>query len=272
MKYNLFLIAAAMAAALSMVSCKNNNKSQGPTQEDVQEMKQALADSVLAKIDECYEQFINYSNNADIFSIIKLEDEEIIVKPDYLLDPSEASNFVTREQKINALAIYDMEYYLRLLYDMPTDEVKEVVASLAVELNHPIDGDFLTSDKLVSELISEEYRVCRERGELTYFWQFENAILCETDYLLAMNPDLFLSRISEDNLIAYNEQWHSIYRAIWALAPYDYEIDQIAQSYTCKNDDDYFSGYGDFAMLDIAIKTYKSDKYHFIERRNALLR
>jgi len=66
MKNTHILIAVAMVAALSMVSCKNNKKaeSQEPTQEEVQEMKQALADSVLAEIDAIAEKLYDASSKS----------------------------------------------------------------------------------------------------------------------------------------------------------------------------------------------------------------
>jgi len=274
MKKSLIHIAVAMVAALTVVSCKNNRKAQvqEPTQEEIQEQKLALTDSVLAKIDEYAEQYIKYSDDGDFFEIIELTDEDKQVKPDYLLDPNEAAKFVTKNQKVNSLAIYVMEYCVRLLYDMPTDEVKKVIAKLAIDLNHPIDGDFLTSDRMASDYIREEYKVCKERGDVAYFWQFENAILREIDYLIANNTELYLSKISEENLASYNEQWHSIYQAVWALAPFDSEMALIYQSFEVKNEDEFADGVATYYPdIETTVKTYKSDVYHSIEKRNALL-
>ncbi len=105
---NNILIALAMLAVLTMVSCKNNNKkaqSQDPTQEEVQEMKQALADSVLAEIDAFVDEYIDASSKSFKIRDLELTENEKSVRPDYLLDPSVANNLVTRSQKINALVI-----------------------------------------------------------------------------------------------------------------------------------------------------------------------
>jgi len=273
MKKSLIFIAVAMVATLLMVSCKNNKKAKEPTSEEVQAQKVALADSVLAKIDEYAQQYIKYSDDADFVWIIKLTDEEKMVKPDYLLDPAEVSNFVTKTQKVNALAIYDMEYYLRLLYDMPVNDVKEVIAKLAVELNHPIDGDFLTSDRPTSDFIREEYNVCKERGELAYFWQFQNAIIRETDFLLAKNPELFINKVGDENLNAYGIQWASFKNAIRTLAPYDEEIAIIYDIFdsAAKNMSNEEVNQTYYGSRELIIDSYKNNLFDCIGKRNALL-
>jgi len=84
-----------------MVSCKNNNKktqSKNPSQEEVQEMKQALADSVLAEIDAFADQYSDAASKAFRLQAMELTDDEKQVKPDYLLDPSLVSKFVTKSQ------------------------------------------------------------------------------------------------------------------------------------------------------------------------------
>jgi len=54
----------------------------------------------------------------------------------------------------------------------------------------------------LSEKIKKEYEACRERGDLAYFWQFQYAIMIETGYIIAHNPELFFSKITE-------EQWQA---------------------------------------------------------------
>jgi len=274
MKKSLIPIAVAMVAALTVVSCKNNRKAQvqEPTQEEIQEMKLALADSVLAKIDEYVEQYIKYSDEGYLFDLIELTDAEKLVKPDYLLDPSEASKFVTKKQKVSALAIYGVEYAVRSMYDMPTDDVIKVIAQLAVDVNHPIADMENALNKPASEVVRNEYKVCKERGDLAYFWQFQNAIMRETDYLFAKNPELFWGKIGEENLKAGTEQWYNFDCAIWALAPYDEEINIIAQTLISKSEDDITNiNQVDYSSIEKCIETYKSDKFDFIARRNALL-
>jgi len=277
MKTNHILIALTIIAALSMVSCKNNNKkaqSQEPTQEEVQEMKQALADSVLAEIDAFADKFFIASGNSFRLAKINLSEEEKMIKPDCLLEPSVANTLTTKSQKINALAIYFTDLTVRIIYDMPLDKTKEVIAKLAAEINHPIDNDYLTDfDILPSEKVKKEYEECRERGDLAYFWQFQNAIVIEVNYLLAQNPELFFSKIADDQWQSYIEKIHDKTLAMRALAQHDEDMSGILQQISDNGNIAYTNGEFKNATgtISSAIEFYKNNKDKFIARRNALL-
>jgi len=118
-----------------MVSCKNNKKSQNqePTPEEIQAQKVALADSVLVQIDAIYENFQKASEESFKIGELILTEEESMIKPDYLLEPSFANTLVTKSQKVNALGIYLMDLAARIIYDMPLDETKEVITSICPE-------------------------------------------------------------------------------------------------------------------------------------------
>jgi len=243
MKKSYIFIALTMVAVLTMVSCKNNKKAnnQEPTQEEVQGMKQALADTVLAKIDEFVEQYWDNYSKSFRFRTLELTEAEKLVKPDYLLDPSVANTLVTKTQKVNALAIYEMEQAIRKIYDMPCNDVEEVIARLIVDLNCPLTIEDLVSESPVSEKIKSYYNACKERGDLALFWQLEEAIGTETDYLLAQNPNLFFSKMTEEQWKSfYNVRWFC-YKSVDELAKYDEEMASLQKfmhkEWTISNDD-----------------------------------
>jgi len=160
MKRTLTLITCAAVCCAMMVSCKNA-KTAEPTQEEIQAQKQALADSVLAQIDAIADEYFVVSESAFRIPEFKLSEEEKMVKPDYLLEPSFANTLVTKSQKVNAMAIYIVELAIRKIYDIPMDEAKEVIAKLAVELNYEVPYDDIANLPR-----SEERRVgkeCRSR-------------------------------------------------------------------------------------------------------------
>jgi len=267
------LIALAMVAAISVVSCKCcSKKSQEPTQEEIQLQKQALADSVLAEIDALVDQFAKESSNSYRIRTFELTEEEKMVKPDYLLDPSEAKNFVTKSQKMNALAIYGIECTVRRLYDMPCEEVLEVLAKLAAEVNFPVDMDFQRSDAPVSEKVKKCYEAFKERGEIADFWQYHNAILVEKGYLVAQNPDLFFSRITEEQWQSKSAARKTWLKAIEKLAPYDPEMAQLLE---WRNKNRIYKSDEQRDMNNISLKSAKefriASKDKYIARRNALL-
>jgi len=190
-----FTLFAVMAICFAMmVSCKN--KTNEPAPEEIEAQKVALADSVLAEIDSLSEQYFDASTKSFKLKEVELTEDEKLVKPDYLLDPSVADTLITKVQKVNALAIYSVELGIRKMYDMPTEEIKEVLLKLAADVNHPIDVDFLISNATSSEKLKKEYEVCKERGDIAYFWQFEEAVITEIEYVIAQNPELFINKIS----------------------------------------------------------------------------
>ncbi len=272
MKTNYILIALAMIAALTMVSCKNSNKkaqSQEPTQEEVQEMKQALADSVLTYIDAIADEYFVASENTFRIPNFELSEEEKMVKPDFLLEPSFANTLVTKSQKINALGIYLIDLAARIIYDMPLDETKEVITKLAVELNLDANTDF---EMPLSEKIKKEYENSKARGELAYFWQFENAIIAETGYILAQNPELFFSHITEEQWQQYLKRTDEKNKAMRELARYDEEMATVWEIFSQNSP---VSSPEELSKVSASIESEKqfriANKDKFIAKRNALL-
>jgi len=271
MKRTISLIALAAICSAMMVSCKN--KQSEPTSEDIQAQKVALADSVLAKIDAIAEQYIINGDASDIMNLITLSDEEKMVKPDYLLDPSEVNNFITKSQQVNALGIYSMDYYILKIYDMPTDAMQEAITKLVAELNFPFEQGFLSQFSSASEMLREEYRLFKERGEICYFWQLIGASLSETEYIISHNPELFCKNLTNEANAAYNTQWEYYYETIEQLAPYDEGINTIyklfVEWYGDETDIDVDEG---FETVESSIASIKEDFDNCVEYRNNLLK
>jgi len=266
-----FLALVAICCAM-MVSCKNNKQSE-PTPEEIQAQKVALADSVLAEIDAIANEYMLVSDNAFRIVNYELTEEEKMVKPDYLLDPSFASTLVTKSQKVNALAIFLTDLTVRKIYDMPLDETKEVIAKLAVEINHPIDINVSSDFEIpISEKIKKEYEACKERGDLDYFWQFQYATIAEVSYVLSQNPELFFSKITEDQMDGFQKRWVKILGALIELAQYDETMSDIYSKFqSTRVSKSVEDAKIIFASMDAIKDTYSSNKDKFTNMRNALL-
>jgi len=223
MKRTLNLLAVVAICSALMVSCKNT-KTTEPTPEEIQAQKVALADSVLAQIDELAEKLSDAMSNSFYLSELQLNDAERLIKPDYLLDLSLANTLVTKSQKINALAMYVVDYAARVAFDMPGDEAKEVISKLGVDINHPIDLNYSTTGTPLSELIKRDYKNSKENEELAIFWQFQYAIIVETIYIISHNVDLFFSQITEDQWQSLFQKFEANRAAIEILAEYDLDM------------------------------------------------
>jgi len=271
MKRTLTLIACVAICSAIFVSCKST-KTTEPTPEEIQAQKQALADSVLADIDALAEQFYDASSNSFRVKTMELTDAEKLVKPDYLLDPAIASTFITKNQKVNALGIYVTDRGVRKLYGMPCEEVDEVIAKLAAEVNFPVDLDLAMGYGPVSEKIKKMYELFKEQGSLPLFWQYYNAVYVEYDYFLAKNPELFFSRITEEQFQAYHTMIVSRIKAIEELAQYDEEMAQLWE-WRNKNrvhaSDEERDNY--FKSVELTKQYIAANGDKFIAKRNSLL-
>jgi len=273
MKKTHLLIALAMIAVLPFVSCKNNNKkAQEPAAEEVQAQKQALADSVLADIDEIAKKFSEATTQSFRMSSLALTDAEKGVKPDYLLDPALADTFVTRNQKINALAIYMANIGVRKLYEMPLEDTKNAALKLAAELNFPLDMEFMASNVPTSEKVMKIYDTCKNNGDLALFWQLEYVLLAEVSYNLSCNPDLYLSKITEEQWQAFNVRKKTRIQAMEKLAEYDEEMAKFFELWqgvrvTASDEESQQKN----QTIESAKEYYKTHKDKYAAKRNALL-
>jgi len=273
MKKTHLLIAIAMIAALPFVSCKNNNKkAQEPAAEEVQAQKQALADSVLADIDEFEKIYVAATAQSFRIRSLELTDAEKSVKPDYLLDPALADTFLTRSQKINALAIYLTDWAVLELFEMPVEDTKNAMYKLAADINFPVDIDFVTSNEPTSEKTKKIYEACKNSGDLALFWQFEYMLVSEVSYVLSCNPDLYLSKITEEQWQAFNARKKARRDAVNELAKYDEEMAKLVEirkeSRVTSSDEERDAKN---QSIQTAIEFYKINKDKYAAKRNGFL-
>ncbi len=271
MKRTLLYVATATICLATMLSCKN--KTNELTQEQVQEQKLAVADSVLSLIDTLEIEFVNKSDNGfRVSDLFALTDAEKLVKPDYLLDPSAANTLFTRRQKINALAYYTLEYGIREAYGMPLDDVNKAITKLSVDVDVPIDLDYLRSDAAESLKVQRVYEMCREKGDIAAFWQYQCAFIFHTDYIIACNPKLYIPKISEEGLQQFNHRLEYVTNAATALAPYDKDMESLLleiKSWDLLVDETEWDEA--FASDISTAQFYIKNKKAIIERRNRMI-
>jgi len=273
MKRTLTLFACVAVCCAMMVSCKNRKITE-PTSEEIQAQKVALADSVLAEIDNYVDEFItDYGNCYGLRAAsFELTEAEKLVKPDYLLEPSMVNEFVTKTQKANALTIYIVELGVREMYGMPLDETKEAITKLAIDVNFPFDADQYEADVPLSERIKAEYEKCKESGDVAFFWQFQSVITLETGYIVSQNPVLFFNKITEEQWQAYVKMVNETNNVMRELAKYDKEMADVLEMF---NQNRLVPSDGEWAMINTSIESAKqfnlAQKDKFIAKRDALL-
>ena len=129
--------------------------------------------------------------------VITLSEEEMKVKPDYLLDPNISEKATTLAEKYRMLSALQIDKEIAELYEMPTTEYENRIASLFVDINDPsfkaIEGN---SD--VYETTQELYNAMNENGRINYFWQIVSTALVEQLYVVSQNTDKFLAAFDDE--------------------------------------------------------------------------
>ncbi len=263
---HLILLAASAVALFNFVSCRNAGKtdSQKPSEQD--STKVELAQEVLSYIDSLAGFYAataeNYEQSAPAFTA-GLTDREKMVKPEYLLDPRMANQLITRNQKINALAILITERPIRLAYGLPVDATDEAMAKLAADLHHSVPFDNIR-DKSASDCIREHYEDCRSNGDLAYFWKFTFALQCNLIYLISENCDRFFDNVTDEQYDIFFQRWASTLKAAKLIAEYDSEMAGMMDIY-----DKYSFIHNDEALAGERYGTRSAARENTAKRRDA---
>ncbi|MBQ0086240.1 MAG: hypothetical protein KBS72_00950 [Bacteroidales bacterium] len=276
MKKSFLLISLVWVAALT-ISCKNT-KNAGSNEESfdaatLEAAKVELADDVLNTLENLAAGYIDAADKMHFDNLLtdNLTEKEKMVTPDYLLDPSVASNMLTRLQKTNALAILVTEYPIRIAYGMPVGQSKEAIAKLVVDLNHPIDLDGETSGAPIAERTKQLYENCKERGELNYFWQFAFACQSSLLYLISNNPDKFFNSIDETSYQNFGKHIKTCLEALKIYAQYDAEIASVLAFWESNGTSLSEADYQAATSKEGARKIFSERKENLAQLRNSLL-
>ena len=276
MKKSFLLISLVLVAALT-ISCKNT-KNAGNNEESfdaaaLEAAKVELADDVLNTLENLAAGYIDAADKMHFDNLLtdNLTEKEKMVTPDYLLDPSVASNMLTRLQKTNALAILVTEYPVRIAYGMPVDPSKEAIAKLVVDLNHPINLEGETSGAPIAERTKQLYESCKERGELNYFWQFAFACQSSLLYLISNNPDKFFNSIDETSYQNFDKHIKTCLEALKIYAQYDAETASILAFWESNGISLSEADYQAVTAKEDARKVFSERKENLAQLRNSLL-
>jgi len=277
MKRHPYLLTLLALAAILTSSCKNTGKTpkvpKEPeiTAEALAATKAALSQDVLASIDTLALDLVSQYENFGTPLHLKLTDDERYVQPEYLLDPAVVNNLVTKNQKANALAVLFVERMVRLEYGMPLTETEAAISKLAIDLNHPVNADEL-KNLSPHEVAKREYEICKERGDLSYFWMFNNGIYNELLYLMSQDPAVYLRDVTEEEWAAFQKVSSDRYQAISTLAQHDKDfarIQAVIDNYSLMTDDELRES---AISLSRARKLYYANKDIFAQRRAEFLK
>lgn len=142
-----------------------------------------------------------------------LTEKEKMVKPDYLIQPSQVGKLVTLSQKYHVSAMLAVDMVVANLYDMPLVDMKEAMAKLLLDLNDDAFNNFANtpwhdletaSDAMVM-MIEDEYAAGREN----FYWEAVAASFIEQLYVITRDVDKFMPMFTDESV--YNFTYNFVY-------------------------------------------------------------
>lgn len=232
-----FVILAATALVVAFASC-GGNKSQG-TEESADSAQvfeqQQIEASVKMHIDSLVSQMGEKKFQTLTEKLQKgdvaLSEDEIKVKPDYLLDPAISNDLLTAAQKYAGMVMLRVDQEVAAFYKMDTAPYGEAVAKLAAEIDDPAykvattaaeDADFAT-------LAEDMYKAEEDAGRINFFWIGTCAGMVEDLYIMSQNIDKYLDNYTDDQVSAITFHLICILDALDRLSVYDSQIVGITE-------------------------------------------
>jgi len=233
---------AAAAAAMVMVSCGGGKTAQDTeTRDSLISFEQSqIEQKIMVELDSVASLWTKLNPVEGIFENgkIQLSEDELKVKPDYLLDLSCVNDLSLLSQKYRALGMLIVDKKVAKLYNMDEEGYKSALTKLATDVNDPaIQLMANPTPEDVQKFYDEE----RENGRINFFWEASAAAIMENLYVIVQNTEKFLPalddqaasdltyhiallKISLDDLAAYDE---NIRNLDTILAPLD-ELNAIS--------------------------------------------
>lgn len=232
----IFSFFAAAAMAVMLASC-GGKTAQNTTEED--STKTFEQEQIEAAIKMHLDSMVVAMGDKDLKPLNKkikdgdftLSDEEIKVKPDYLLDPAMANDLVTAAQKYAGLVMlaYDMD--VAELYKMDTADYKEAVMKLGADLNDPAFKIAQEADgKDFGKTLNDMYKAEADAGRINFYWIGSCAATVETIYIMSQNIDKFLGGYTDDQVANVTFRLICILDALDRLSVYDPQIPGLAEA------------------------------------------
>lgn len=231
MKHLTFLLAAISIVLFSACGNNQGKKKEAKDTKAVSTAEQYLTADLKIKMDSLVASMsqlgvIPMVADAQNGKIV-LTAKEKMVKPNYLLPLSKATDAVTLTQKYRAIMMYRIDMAVAELYDMPTSEYEEVLGKLIVGVDNPaFTSDFRASlkDGNMSEQISKFYDAELEKGTVNFFWEGAVAGIVEQIFIMTKNIDKFIVCFDDESASEVTYRFILVHDAIESLIQYHPEM------------------------------------------------
>jgi hypothetical protein len=226
-------ILAVAFAAMTFAACGGNKNAQNAEQTD--SVKSFEQEQIEASIKMHFDSLASELGKLKQLPIVQkdgtitLNEEEKLVKPDYLLDLAAADNAMTLSEKYRVLSAIEVDKEVAKLYDMPLEDYDKVITKLASDINDP-SFKAVSDVSSIYEAAEELYNAMNENGRINYFWQIVATSLVEQLYVTAQNTDKFIGAFTDDAAANVTFRIILIQDALNRLTEYDPEMTPVAKA------------------------------------------
>lgn len=155
-----------------------------------------------------------------------LNEEEKMIKPDYLMDPAEVmSKLETLSLKYRALAVFSDEKEIADLYDMP-DVYSEPITLLAADVNDPA-MKYALETSFDSLNVADIYAIEEQYGRVNYFWEAAATMTIEHLYILTKNQEMYLKNFTDKDAEDITFRVVLLLDAFEELSDYNHELRRL---------------------------------------------
>ena len=224
MKKLTFVVAAA--AALVLASCGNKSNANQELADSISFEQSQIEEKIMKELDSVADEWGKLAPVEGVFTNgkIQLSEEELKVKPDYLLSPDVINDLSLLSQKYRAIGALVVDKEVAKLYKMDADAYSAAITKLATDIDDP---SINLKDGATSENIKAFYVAEKEAGRMNFFWEASSAAIVENLFVISQNIEKFLPAF--DDKTASDMTYHIalLKIALDDLATYDQNIKAI---------------------------------------------
>lgn len=200
MKKLLLFIAVA---GLFLGSCGNKTQQNTDGLDSAEQV--ILDDSIVAQLDSMAAVLSDIIDTTDVASIfsensIKLSDDQLKVKPDYLITENDIKDLQTLQQKYVAMAYLSLDNSVQELYHSEDDDFYgNAIARLSAETEALNEDAAKNAENAPLTLSNAKkfYADMKSRNRLDKFYIAEAAYAVEAMYIISRNVDIFMPAIND---------------------------------------------------------------------------
>lgn len=179
------------AIAIVFASCGGKTVEQKETADTISFEQAQIEKKIMIELDSVAEEWNKLAPVEGVLTNgkIQLSEDEIKVKPDYLLDLSKVDDLTLLSQKYRAIGILLVDKKVAELYNMDVDPYKANIAKLAADINDPA---ITPKGNNTQEDLNALYAAEKENGRINLFWEASAAAIVENLYVISQNIQKFL--------------------------------------------------------------------------------